>query len=59
MQAAGAVTELEDGEGETALHKAAYRGHLEVCRFLVVNGVAVDVADGDGWTVSLTSARRR
>lgn len=68
---AGAIPELEDGEGEvrlelhirvkvsadarmvqTALHKAAYRGHLDVVRFLVEKGVAVDATDADGWTVS-------
>jgi hypothetical protein len=37
---------------QTALHKAAYRGHLDVCQFLSAAGVNVDAADGDGWTVS-------
>ncbi|ORY85384.1 hypothetical protein BCR35DRAFT_313422 [Leucosporidium creatinivorum] len=58
VKEAGAMTELEDGEGETSLHKASHRGHLNVCRFLVEAGVAVDVADGDGWTPLHNAASR-
>lgn len=47
------MPELEDGEGETPAHKAAHRGHLDVCRFLISRGVDVDAQDADGWTVRL------
>ncbi|TKA55447.1 hypothetical protein B0A53_02373 [Rhodotorula sp. CCFEE 5036] len=35
VEQAGALPDLEDADGETALHKAALRGHLDVCRFLL------------------------
>lgn len=37
---------------QTPLHKAALRGHLDVCRFLLSRQVNVNAADNDGWTVS-------
>ncbi|GAA6036876.1 hypothetical protein JCM8097_006327 [Rhodosporidiobolus ruineniae] len=47
VEEAGAMPELEDLEGETALHKAA---DLDVVRTLISRGVDIDAADADGWT---------
>ncbi|GAA5821257.1 hypothetical protein JCM3770_007386 [Rhodotorula araucariae] len=58
IEEAGAMPELEDGEGETPLHKAAHRGHLDVCRFLISRDVDVDAADSDGWTALHNAASR-
>ncbi|BGP44970.1 hypothetical protein JCM10450v2_000785 [Rhodotorula kratochvilovae] len=58
IEEAGAMPELEDGEGETPLHKAADRGHLDVCRFLISRDVDVDAADSDGWTALHNAASR-
>jgi ankyrin repeat protein len=39
-----------DGNGETALHGAAYRGHNSVVQFLADRGAALDVKNRIGWT---------
>ena len=43
---------------QTALHKAALRGHVDVCRFLLSRQVDVNATDHDGWTVSLSISLR-
>ncbi|GAA5902200.1 hypothetical protein JCM6882_006727 [Rhodosporidiobolus microsporus] len=58
IEEAGAMPELEDGDGETPLHKASLRGHLDVCRFLISRGVAVDAQDADGWTALHNASSR-
>ncbi|GAA5831894.1 hypothetical protein JCM11251_003923 [Rhodosporidiobolus azoricus] len=58
IEEAGAMPELEDGDGETPLHKASLRGHLDVCRFLVSRGVDVDAQDADGWTALHNASSR-
>ncbi|GAA6005701.1 hypothetical protein JCM10207_005300 [Rhodosporidiobolus poonsookiae] len=58
IEQAGAMAELEDADGETALHKAALRGYIDVCRFLVSRGVDVDAQDSDGWTPLHNAASR-
>jgi ankyrin repeat protein len=40
----------KDGNGETALHKAASRGHEAVIRALVYSGANVNAKNEDGWT---------
>ncbi|CAD6907678.1 unnamed protein product [Tilletia controversa] len=47
---AGAMVDLEDREGETALHKAALAGKLPICTFLLANDASPEAADSDGWT---------
>ncbi|KAK0550312.1 hypothetical protein OC846_003022 [Tilletia horrida] len=47
---AGAIVDLEDREGETALHKAALTGRLPVCTFLLANDASPEAPDSDGWT---------
>lgn len=44
---------------QTPLHKAALRGHLDVCRFLLSRQVDINAADSDGWTASLAFLRAR
>jgi len=53
IEEAGALVGLEDGDGETALHKASLKGHAEVVEYLIGRGAEIDGADADGWTVSL------
>ncbi|CAO1635991.1 unnamed protein product [Jaminaea pallidilutea] len=50
VEEAGALVEIEDREGETALHKAALAGRLPVISYLLAKGAAADTADADGWT---------
>ncbi|KAK0532640.1 hypothetical protein OC834_002535 [Tilletia horrida] len=47
---AGAMVDLEDRDGETALHKAALAGKLPVCTFLLANDASAEATDSDGWT---------
>ncbi|TPX40223.1 hypothetical protein SeMB42_g06080 [Synchytrium endobioticum] len=47
---AGAVIDLGDKEDETALGKAAYNGHIQVCQYLITNYANVNRSDRDGWT---------
>src|SRR5262245_5928023 len=35
-----------EGDGETALHRAASRGHLQATKLLLDRGATVDAADG-------------
>lgn len=46
----GALVEMEDREGETALHKAAMAGKLPSLTFLINSGASANCVDGDGWT---------
>lgn len=46
----GAIVEMEDREGETAVHKAAMAGKLPALTFLISSGASADCVDGDGWT---------
>src|SRR5262245_17024121 len=48
---------LESG-GETALHRAASRGHLQAARLLLDRGAKVDAADGEGVTPLVLAAYR-
>ncbi|GAC93095.1 hypothetical protein PHSY_000656 [Pseudozyma hubeiensis SY62] len=47
---AGAIVEMEDREGETALHKAAMAGKLSVASLLLSHGADANAKDADGWT---------
>lgn len=47
---AGAIVEMEDREGETALHKAAMAGKLSVASLLLSHGADANAQDADGWT---------
>ena len=44
------MPDLEDKEGETALHKAALHGHLSIIVYLLQNKADVHARDTDGWT---------
>ncbi|KAF8592670.1 hypothetical protein K439DRAFT_1504397 [Ramaria rubella] len=47
------MADLEDKEGETALHKAALHGHLDIIIYLLsmpVGKADVHARDADGWT---------
>ncbi|KAF9469007.1 hypothetical protein BDZ94DRAFT_1245146 [Collybia nuda] len=46
----GAMPDLEDREGETALHKAALNGHMPVVSYLLPDRADVHARDADGWT---------
>ncbi|KAG8901712.1 hypothetical protein FRC00_005116 [Tulasnella sp. 408] len=49
----GAMTDLEDKEGETALHKASLNGHINVLKYLLsleIEKADVHAQDADGWT---------
>ncbi|XP_042039462.1 potassium channel AKT1-like [Salvia splendens] len=39
-----------DSHGNTALHLAINRQHVEICKFLVENGADTEKPDADGWT---------
>ena len=45
-----------EGDGETALHRAASRGHLEAVLLLLNRGAKVDAADGEGVTPLVLAA---
>ncbi|KAF8934986.1 hypothetical protein BGZ58_005306, partial [Dissophora ornata] len=47
---AGAVVDVQDREGETALLKASYSGCYPVVCFLLKRGANVHQRDKDGWT---------
>ncbi|KAL8286312.1 hypothetical protein RQP46_004800 [Phenoliferia psychrophenolica] len=47
-----------NGEGETPLHQAAYRGHLAVAVWLENAGANVEVPDNDGWTALHNAASK-
>ncbi len=42
--------------GATALHIAARRGNLEICKILVENGANVNITDNEGWTPLMRAA---
>ncbi|KAF8165206.1 hypothetical protein B0H34DRAFT_228371 [Crassisporium funariophilum] len=44
------MPDLEDREGETALHKAALNGHMPIVSYLVPDKADVHARDADGWT---------
>lgn len=44
------MPDLEDKEGETALHKAALHGHLPIITYLLPDKADVHARDADGWT---------
>ncbi|KAJ6599189.1 hypothetical protein DFH09DRAFT_28203 [Mycena vulgaris] len=44
------MPDLEDKEGETALHKAALHGHLPIVKYLLPDRADVNARDADGWT---------
>jgi len=43
------VNERADN-GETPLHRAAYRGHIEMVKYLVLQGAYINDIDNDGYT---------
>ncbi|PKC07429.1 ankyrin, partial [Rhizophagus irregularis] len=47
---AGAIVDLEDQTGETALLKASYNGHSSVVALLIQKDANVSLRDNDGWT---------
>lgn len=56
----GALLDCEDPSGETALQKAAHRGHLSIIRLLLGKGGAelVQSADADGWVALHNAASK-
>ncbi|OBZ76329.1 hypothetical protein A0H81_03981 [Grifola frondosa] len=46
----GAIPDIEDKEGETALHKAALHGYLNIITYLLPDKADVHAQDADGWT---------
>lgn len=50
VKEAGALVEMEDREGETALHKASLAGKLPALTFLLSCDADANVKDVDGWT---------
>lgn len=44
------MPDMEDKEGETAVHKAALNGHLKVIQYLLPERADVLCQDADGWT---------
>lgn len=50
LQQPGCSVDQRGGEGETALHWAADRGHLAVLRLLLSSGADVNATDADGLT---------
>ena len=46
----GAAVDAADAGGWTALHGAAFAGHLDVVEFLVGAGADVDAETNFGWT---------
>lgn len=45
-------------DGETALHRAASRGHVQAAKLLLDRGATVDAADGEGVTPLVLAAYR-
>lgn len=44
------VNATNPAEGATALHGAAYEGHVDCLRYLLENGADVNIHDDDSWT---------
>ncbi|RHZ63724.1 hypothetical protein Glove_328g26 [Diversispora epigaea] len=58
IDAAGAIVDLEDQTGETALLKASYNGHHHVVAFLLAKQANVHQEDNDGWTALHNASAR-
>lgn len=54
----GAIVDLRNVEGETALLLASLNGHLDTCRTLLDRDADVSLADRDGWTALHNAASR-
>jgi ankyrin repeat protein len=56
----GALVDCEDPSGETAVQKAANRGHLQMIRLLVNKAGAeiIESADSDGWVALHNAASK-
>ncbi|EKM80171.1 hypothetical protein AGABI1DRAFT_91442 [Agaricus bisporus var. burnettii JB137-S8] len=50
VEECGAMPDLEDREGETALHKVALNGHMPIVSYLLPSKADVHARDADGWT---------
>ena len=50
------LLEQADKYGQTSLYKAAFYGHLEVCRLLVKGGAQLDKASNDTGATPLAAA---
>jgi hypothetical protein len=46
----GADAAVADGDGQTPLHWASSKGHIDVVKLLLEKRADAAVADGDGWT---------
>ena len=44
----GVNVNVQDKSGQTPLHEASSRGHLEMVEFLIQNGAKVDIQDKEG-----------
>ena len=55
--AKGADIHLCSSAGYSALHWAAYKGHLDTVKYLISKGAAVDKQDNDGNTALHDAAR--
>ena len=47
-----------DAFGQSALHKAALRGHVKACEYLLKKGAQVNCQDAFSWTPLMCAARR-
>ncbi|PAA52823.1 hypothetical protein BOX15_Mlig014965g3, partial [Macrostomum lignano] len=45
-----------DSDGYRALHRAAYNGHVGICRHLLMCGADVSAGSGQGWTALHSAA---
>tara|TARA_B100001013_G_C24348103_1_gene339258 strand:- start:103 stop:423 length:321 start_codon:yes stop_codon:yes gene_type:complete len=48
--AEGADVDADNLDGETPLHRAAFRGHEEIAELLIAKGADVNAKDELGWT---------
>ena len=51
----GVDVNARNDDGDTALHGAAFRGHVPLIQFLVENGAELDATDDLGWTPLMTA----
>ncbi len=42
--------QVTDNNGDTVVHWAATKGHLEIVEILLSEGAALDIANKQGWT---------
>ena len=49
LVARGAHVDQRDGDGRTALHRAAEANHVDMIRALLALGADVDARDENGW----------